>query len=820
MLLFLRLSFCVVQDTRFGTEPVRVLSGHTNSVFKVDWSKSHCEMLVSASVDATARMWNLRVAPHYTMYAHDSKLDDFSGPLVHAAFSPQQPFQILVGSTNGECAALHMQKELIANYVVQRSQPATAAPAAAAPTTTQQPVNPKPDADESDKKSGLIAPSPTVDVSDAPTAVAVRTAADELHEREIFTLLYLRDYDRAFKSVASLAQKYWQRGLYVFANQLLKLTGFTSFMPAALEPSKAPPGANTLKAFNSMLVDLSRFLPPNSIRLSSRDPITQQRIDFLKTRLVIVDRIQAGKYQDILALSGEICAHLERAAANNAASPSSATNTTGGGGASAASTPAPPLESMDQFDSVTLEQMARTILPCDHIRGLDFCIRIAKALKESGNFSLFIGIARVIFHPTIYERMEEGSTSFNQCSYVRTLSVLAHTPIGAPNHHHHHHHEESQSESESDVESSTNSISSSVTSTRKPSDADWARPNIKPPSAPRPSLSSPTGSPPPNAVTTTSRGSVTAGSELQHAQITLDRDLRNPKIVLAQLTLLAQMFQIIAADEDAAAAAAAAASTDDDADEPAPASPKSSSKKDAPTRFNPYLAKQSSSVASRLSLDTLGMPPLSSSSAKEIARLMEEHKEPHKLLPSIVHFLYFHSLILQKKYDLVFVAATKIGGHSVLKSYQFANVLEGVMNEITTPRFVKFLDRLLNRDQKSGGASSPVGSQLSKLQAASLTIINMLFNMDYLPQKLSTLLPRYLRDVHEEVRRSLTEVRNNPAYVPSTSYSTAKADCRAKADGILSQIQRIKTHSKIVGEPHCSEAVNEFVNMLKRFQEA
>lgn len=241
---------------------------------------------------------------------------------------------------------------------------------------------------------------------------------------------------------------------------------------------------------------------------------------------------------------------------------------------------------------------------------------------------------------------------------------------------------------------------------------------------------------------------------------------------------------------------------------------------DVPIRFNPYLSKQSPTVASKISLDTLGLPPLSNTTAKEICKLYEEHKEPSKLLSSFVHLCYFHSLILQKKYDLVFVSGTKIGSNSILKSYPFANVLEGMMNEIVTGKFMKFLERLLNKEgnNKSGSSQQqPIGSNLSKLQAASLTILNMLFNMDYIPEKLNLILSRYLKEFHEELRRTLNEIRNNPSYVPSTSYSSSKADCKAKVEVILGQIGRIKSHSKLVGEPHCVEQVVEFQNMLKRF---
>jgi len=70
-----------------------------------------------------------------------------------------------------------------------------------------------------------------------------------------------------------------------------------------------------------------------------------------------------------------------------------------------------------------------------------------------------------------------------------------------------------------------------------------------------------------------------------------------------------------------------------------------------------------------------------------------------------------------------------------------------------------------------------------------------------------------------ELQRSLSEMLRNPAYVPSTSYSSARADVKAKAEMVLAQMARIRTHSKIVGEPHFAAPIAEFAAMLKQFAE-
>ena len=89
--------------------------------------------------------------------------------------------------------------------------------------------------------------------------------------------------------------------------------------------------------------------------------------------------------------------------------------------------------------------------------------------------------------------------------------------------------------------------------------------------------------------------------------------------------------------------------------------------------------------------------------------------------------------------------------------------------------------------------------------------------MDYVPERLHSLLPRYFRDFLEELRRTLTAMRSSPDYAPSTSYSSARADVKAKAEFILNQIARIKSHSKVVGEPVYAAQVAEFVVMLRKF---
>jgi hypothetical protein len=397
------------------------------------------------------------------------------------------------------------------------------------------------------------------------------------------------------------------------------------------------------------------------------------------------------------------------------------------------------------------------------------------------------------------------------------------------------------SDSDSDTaESSTNSMSSSVrggsSMLRKPSDAletsaaaaRLALQNRGGAGVTRPSVAggAGAGSPPllgaPRASISGPSGGVGGAHEASHlAQMTLDRDLRNPKTVLQIFALLHAMLSAVAADEDATDAAAGTAS---------PRARKASGDEGGLARFNPYLPVQDPAVIARaggaLSLDTLGLPPLSSSASKEVARIFEEQKDPVKLLPSFAHLLYFHALLSSKKYDLLCVSATRLAAAPHMRGQQLPQVLEGIINEVAAPKLVRFLDRLLAKESsaaaaagggKSAAASAPVGANLPKLQAASLTIVNMSFNCEYLSEKLGALLPRYLRDCQDSLQRCLNDMLRSPEYVVSTSYASAKQDVRAKAEFILQQMARIRTHSKIVGEPHLTQPVAELTSMLRKF---
>jgi hypothetical protein len=896
-----------VWDLRFGAEPVRTLSGHSNSVLSVAWSRSHCEMLCSGGVDRTSRVWNLRVAPHYALYTHATSSDDLSSSVLLATWGKtNDPFQTMAVSARGEVLALSLGRELMNGYVNHRTL--------AGPPKEQQQQSP--DGSDDALNSTLSGSSGSVDdtsgnSSSLSSAPMVRTAAEEASERSIESLLFARDLERAFRAVAALANSYWAKGASHFAEALLKLTSASLFSSAANEPPRlmtsAPPAgsgghahqqlqqqqqqqqsSNNAKVFNALLNDLSRFIPASTLRVSNVDLHTHQRIQFLKTRIALLQLVRAKplgcRGKEILALCGEICSHLERGG-GGAAGPNSPTNASaaggGAGGGSGAGGAVSPLAGggavgsggadgkgsasgsganepiMEQFDALTLEKMAQALLAYDALRALEMLTKLARTCQSAGNFSgLFVGVARAVVSPSVFERMDDASAAARQHSWVRVLSVLAHTNLGgsaalaaaqAQAQAALKDKDESKggghgSDSDSDTaESSTNSMSSSVrggsSMLRKPSDALETsaaaarlalqnRGGASGAVITRPSVAggAGAGSLPllggPRASISGPSGGVGGAHEASHlAQMTLDRDLRNPKTVLQIFALLHAMLSAVAADEDATDAAAGTSS---------PRARKASGDEGGLARFNPYLPVQDPAVIARaggaLSLDILGLPLLSSSASKEVARIFEEQKDPVKLLPSFAHLLYFHALLSSKKYDLLCVSATRLAAAPHMRGQQLPQVLEGIINEVAAPKLVRFLDRLLAKESgaaaAAGGgksAAAPVGANLPKLQAASLTIVNMSFNCEYLSEKLGALLPRYLRDCQDSLQRCLNDMLRSPDYVVSTSYASAKQDVKAKAEFILQQMARIRTHSKIVGEPHLTQPVAELTAMLRKF---
>lgn len=211
---------------------------------------------------------------------------------------------------------------------------------------------------------------------------------------------------------------------YEWAGSLLKLTSPSLFNQAANEPARV----QATKSFSMLVTDLARFIPKDTLKLTEVDTMCSNRIQFLKLRIALLKLMSAGKYQDILHLESAILSHLER--------------------------------TTETFDTETLEKLMKCILPHDHIRGLEFGLKIATQLKRVANFGLFISLSRLFFSPTIYDRVDELHSSSTVSSNGQHTSFhhdeedeqSEHTK-----HHQPHNNENDESEDENSVSRSDNS---------------------------------------------------------------------------------------------------------------------------------------------------------------------------------------------------------------------------------------------------------------------------------------------------------------------------------------------------------------------------
>jgi hypothetical protein len=133
-------------------------------------------------------------------------------------------------------------------------------------------------------------------------------------------------------------------GRYELCSTLLKQTSPSRFTQILSEDPKS----QAKKPFTKLVGDLCRLFPPSTLKLTKVDPVSHAAIQFLKLRLALIKYMEGGKYRDILELEKEICSNLQRAG--------------------------------DAFDGPTLERMIIVILQNDHLRALEFSLRIAKTV--------------------------------------------------------------------------------------------------------------------------------------------------------------------------------------------------------------------------------------------------------------------------------------------------------------------------------------------------------------------------------------------------------------------------------------------------------
>lgn len=322
---------------------------------------------------------------------------------------------------------------------------------------------------------------------------------------KIESALYRRDLASAYDLISSTSSQFWDQGNHDLVAQLLKLANAGLFHGATDE---VPP-----KSFPKLVQDVSYYIPPNSLRASEPSVNSSQDIQLFKLRIALMRLLDAGKYEDIFALESEIINQVERSTRRSDIA----------------------------FDSATMQRILTGLLSYDYLRAVNSAYRLAEVYMKLNKFSDFVGLARILFYPTIYH-----------CT-----------------------------------------------------DSLWTKEQELNPQ--------------------------TQAQESQLAQkaiVILDRDLRNPKVVLAELELL---YEVIDKSQQ-------------------------------------------------------GLP----SSAAPLISLLEPHR---KVLPQVLHRLFFHSLLAAKHYDKFFIFASQLAYS--LNGYHFSYVLNQMMDDVGYPKLKRYFPILI-----------------------------------------------------------------------------------------------------------------------------
>ena len=235
----------------------------------------------------------------------------------------------------------------------------------------------------------------------------------------------------------------------------------------------------------------------------------------------------------------------------------------------------------------------------------------------------------------------------------------------------------------------------------------------------------------------------TQASDLQLAQkanVVLERDLRNPKVVLAELELLYEC----------------------------------------------------------LDKSQQGYP----SSLTALIVLLEPNR---KILPQVLHRLFFHSLLAAKNYDKFFIFASQLA--HLLNGYHFSYVLNQMMDEVGFPKFKRFLDEYILLDRKKPW-------ETSRLSAAMLTLVNIIANCAGLPRALKQAIPDYFKKITLALRQTLVEVRENPEY--AARQGSGAKDASSFVASITEQINVIQEQKRTVSA-YYESYVATFLQMLQEF---
>eukprot|EP00457_Paulinella_chromatophora_P000602 gb/GEZN01000602.1/.p1 GENE.gb/GEZN01000602.1/~~gb/GEZN01000602.1/.p1 ORF type:complete len:1287 (-),score=152.34 gb/GEZN01000602.1/:186-4016(-) len=778
--------FVKIWDLRYGTRPVVSLDGHLNSVSQVAWSRSHAELLISGGADGTLRLWNIRMAPHYLVH-HE---EEFVGGVAGAGFSRVDPYEFFGIAADGEVRAVHLSRDLVSRFQPepQRSRPGSTQSHFQSSFLTSPSFPSSPDsfpssparpgryllADSpanSPTKGGialLASPSnyersPVLTLTQPATSPKAATAAlgsnevlraqAEKQEAEIKLLLYLRDFQAASIKIAQLTDMYWKQGSQQKAMGLLEHAapvfslGYPSCFDAILLAN------NGRQPFHQLVTELALQLPPQALTLTEVDASARQDVRLLELRIMLTKLTEKGDYEAILAKESEICEKLRQSEGHC-------------------------------FSTSILKRLVGTILPHAPAQGVMFATAIGKTLNELKLFQTrFVDIANVLLSPTVYDKIgggpESAGESFNaRMNRWRQQSAPRQTlppPLGARR--------PSVTESllaEVDQEEVTRKASKSMA--LRPVQEILESPN------PRQSTASSMTRGASRTSVALSRADLEENQSSKNAEIMLDRDLRNPKVVLSQLELLGKVFMALRDDFLGKTASSIDLKWGT-----------------SPAGFNPYLQDEKAAPGHDSSDDDeiverkenpflergnlLRLPVFSPDACNAIIAAVDEYavtlkQDLLRLMPAMAIKMYLNALLLQRKLDTVFIRTT--GWLTHLRDFKygldFAYLLNQTLEHAAFPLLTQYVE-------KFGVLDSLKPWRTNKISGAALTLLNIWCNCELLPEYLAKYIPQALAKLSSQLKKAYWNMANNTAYIPKID---AMSDSRKDAQGVLNNLNMIQ----------------------------
>ena len=740
-------------DIRFGQTPMKIVNEHTLPITAIHASPSHSELVLTSSADGTTRLFNLRLSPHYTQFVQ--KAD--SGIPISAHFSPTHPLQFVTVCSGGQVTLTNIKPDAMTLFTPHRTRPFL------------------PEGDDGKSKNSASAVdhipaillSPSTVPSAATSDVKIRTFEMEQAEREIEDCLYTRDFESTFRAVAVLSHRYWQIGRSDWASTLLKVITPGLFTQLSSETPKS----TSIAAFDALVNDLSRYIPQNTLTLTTVEQVSANRIQFLKLRIALTKYIGANKYREILALENEILAALKNTS-NNAPTPSNLT----------AAQSILANAHLDTFDALTLERLVQCLLSNDHVKAVQFALRVAIVLRDVSNFTIFVGVAKLLFTPTIHDRINVDVTtdSIDEEGDDMTIPVLPTSP---------HEDNAEDSQSSSNREESGSRTSSKV---RLPRADSLSTNALQSPTAKSPILKAAA------AATALSPTQSQITDSATSMFIALDRELRNARAVVQQMEMLNKLLNIISADT-------LTDNTQSSTDSNNSTTEKGGSSTQQKNRiiYNPFATKHDPRL--KLSLETFYLPLFASNTIQAILGVLDHNAdlEVIRIVPTFIHRLFFMALLIDQKYDVLIIRLSQLLNF-MSKYSAFSIMCNEVLTESIIPQFKLFIDKSLARENNNRLLS------INRHVAASIMIVNICHHSAQTSEQLENVCSKSLVTLSLSLSKLLTET------IEAATTATARNEIRHRCDTILAQIQRLRSTGR--EDPVVQRDINKFIQMLESYK--